>query len=107
MVSEFIVGIAMLGTEHASHTRVTSPPAIRFVLDPILEARRHVPSYGKAHRTDRARIDTTANRATWTGIESGSLARLVEHLVEQNRRAKRYPGTVDRMDHHADDARAT
>ena len=46
MVSEFVVGIAMLRADHATDSRMTAQSAIRFHLDAMSQALWNIPSSG-------------------------------------------------------------
>src|SRR5215472_9938456 len=103
MIRKFIVGIAILGADYASDTRMTAPGAVRLVLDSMRQAFRHVPARRKRNCADRTCADTTAHSASRTRIEVERLAGCVQLYFEQQRRAKSDPWAVLRMHNDAED----
>ncbi len=106
MISEFVVGIAVLRANHASDARMASRCAIRFNLDPVCQASRDVPSRWKRYRAGRTGIDAASRNARRAWIEGERRTRGLEFDVGQERGAKRQPRSVNRMQRYPDNAGA-
>ena len=83
MIGEFVVGVAMLGTEHAARARVASRRAVGLDFDSMGQAFRDVPSGFEAHRAGGAGGNACARGALRARVEALSDARLIEFFVEQ------------------------
>src|ERR1700722_11248709 len=99
MVSEFVVGIAMRGAEHATGARVASRRAIGLHFHAMGKALRDVPASGEGDGIDR----TCGNAGSWhtsgTRVEAERGARRIQFDIDNQRGAKSYPRTVNRMHH--------
>ena len=105
MMCDLIVRVPVLGTDYARHSRMATCATIFFNLDSVCHAARDVPSRWKRHRGSRTRGYATALGARRARIELASLSRFIDQLIDQNRRAKRHPGSELRMNENPQDAR--
>src|SRR5258705_3565851 len=105
MVSEFVVGVAMLGAENASGSRVASRRTVSFDFDAMRQALWNVPSGVDTHCACRARGDAGSCGASRTRIEAERVAGRIDLRVDQQRGAERDPRSVNRMHRDAEDTR--
>jgi len=102
MISEFVIGIAMIRAEHAAGTRMASRSAIGFHLHSMSQAIRDVPTIGERNCTGGTSGNTTSRHASGTWVEAERITRQIQIEIDNQRGAKRDPRTVDRMDDDAD-----
>src|SRR5579885_3297973 len=104
MMRQLVVGIAMLGTEHAGDSRVASRGAVLLGFDSVSQAAGNVPAFGRFDRIGRAGGDAAFGSAGRARIEAACFTRFIDNLIDQERRAKRDPWTETRMNDDAEEA---